>query len=171
MTFWKLLWRSLVFYRKSFFWIIAGAALSTTIFVGALVVGDSVKFSLREMVFHRLGKTQLVITSGDRFFREDLAGELSSDLNVQTAPLLYARGTASSDGGLRRAHRIQVVGVDSRFVPILSEAPRPERMKLSLIYPWPGGWDWKPAEKLCSGWRIWTPCRGRRPWPWTANPP
>jgi putative ABC transport system permease protein len=115
MTRWKLLRRNLVFYRKSFSWIIAGAALSTAVFVGALVVGDSVKFSLREMVSQRLGKTRLVMSSGDRFFRQDLAGELSSDLDVQTAPLLSVRGTASSEGGLRRANRVQVVGVDGRF--------------------------------------------------------
>jgi len=89
--------------------------ISTSILVGALIIGDSVRFSLQQIVFHRLGKTELALTSGDRFFRVQMADDLSKTLNTLVAPLLQTRGIAIADGGERRLNNVQVIGVDARF--------------------------------------------------------
>jgi len=89
--------------------------ISTAILVGAFVIGDSVRYSLRQIVFDRLGKTEFALSAGDRFFRTELADDLSKVLHTHVAPLLQTRGIAVAEGGARRINRIQVLGVDTRF--------------------------------------------------------
>ena len=89
--------------------------VSTAILVGAFVIGDSVRYSLRQIVYDRLGSTEFALSAGDRFFRTHLADELSNTLDTPVAPLLQTNGIAIADGGSRRVNRIQVLGVDARF--------------------------------------------------------
>lgn len=95
--------------------MVLGAMLSTSILVGALVVGDSVRHSLQKIVFERLGKTEFALSSGDRFFQVGLADDLAESLNTVVAPLLQTRGIVIAEGGQRRANDVQVIGVDARF--------------------------------------------------------
>ena len=111
----KMLLRSLFFYRKIHLWVVLGTAVSTAILVGALIIGDSIHFSLKKIVWDRLGATEMAVTSGDRFFRTQLADNLSQRLKTSVAPLLLTRGIAIAEGGRRRVNSIQVLGVDSRF--------------------------------------------------------
>ena len=54
-----------------------GVATAVAVLAGALLVGDSVRGSLRDLVLQRLGRTdQVVVSTG--FFREALAGEMRS---------------------------------------------------------------------------------------------
>ena len=46
-------WQSLWFHRRSHLGVVLGAAVATTVLVGALVVGDSVRWSLRRMALAR----------------------------------------------------------------------------------------------------------------------
>jgi len=110
-----LLRRGLTFYRRSHLWVILGSAVSTAILVGALVVGDSVRHSLRRLVFERLGRTEFALVSGDRFFRCRIADAMAERLGVSVAPLLQIQGIASSQGGRQRVSAVQVIGVDERF--------------------------------------------------------
>ena len=88
---------------------------STAVLVGALIVGDSIRYSLRRIVFDRLGKTEFALVSGDRFFRTTLADKLSRKLKTPVAPLLLTKGVAIVGGGERRVTNIQVVGFDRKF--------------------------------------------------------
>ncbi len=115
MSYWKLLLRSLKFYGKSHFRVVLGTMVSTSILVGALVIGDSVRYSLQRIVFHRLGETESALASGDRFFRVGLAEELSGALDTLAAPLLQTGGIAVVGGGERRLNDVRVIGVDGRF--------------------------------------------------------
>ena len=107
--------RNLTFFRRIHIWVLLGVMASTAILVGALIVGDSVRHSLRQIVFARLGKTEFAMTSGDRFFRVQVAQKLSEALETVVAPILQTRGIAVANGGQRRVNNIQVVGVDTRF--------------------------------------------------------
>ncbi len=115
MNFWKLLFRSLAYYRKIHLWVVLGTMISTAILVGALVIGDSVRHSLRQIVFDRLGTTEFALSSEDRFFEARMADDLSNSLGTTVAPLLLTRGIAIAEGGERRVNSIQVLGVDARF--------------------------------------------------------
>jgi ABC-type antimicrobial peptide transport system permease subunit len=113
MTGWTLVSRSLRFYWRSHLGMLLGAILATAILVGALAVGDSVRYSLRELALARLQGIHLALHAPDRFFRTQLADDLKSDLNAPVAPVVLLHGTAAGDEG--RVGGIQVLGIDERF--------------------------------------------------------
>ena len=72
--FWIAL-KSLTFHRQVNLAIVLGVAAATAVLTGALIVGDSMRGSLRDLTLERLGKIDLMIVS-EGFFREDLASDL-----------------------------------------------------------------------------------------------
>src|SRR5213075_2915989 len=76
VTLWTLIRRSLRFHARSHLGALLGAAVGSAVLIGALVVGDSVRGSLRDMALARLGRVQLALAANDRFFRADLATAL-----------------------------------------------------------------------------------------------
>ena len=73
MSFWKLVLNSIFHYRGINLMVLLGVALTSAILSGALVVGDSVKASLRRNAAARLSGVDTVLIGGERFFTEDLA--------------------------------------------------------------------------------------------------
>ncbi|MBI3416532.1 MAG: FtsX-like permease family protein [Verrucomicrobia bacterium] len=125
MTFWTLIRRSLVFHARSHAAVALGAAVGSAVLIGALVVGDSVRWSLRRFALERLGSIQLALASNDRFFREALAKDLMSDkalYDIRSLAAMQLLGTANNADGTARANRVQVLGVDEQFWN-LSDAP------------------------------------------------
>src|SRR3990172_1569470 len=110
LTFWSLLQRNLRYYFRTHLAVVAGVAVAVGVLTGALLVGDSVRGSLRDLFVSRLGKTDhAVISSG--FFREELAEQMLPG----SAPLVVFEGMVTNERtGLRRAG-VQVFGVDGRF--------------------------------------------------------
>src|SRR5207237_3988984 len=77
MTLWTLILRSLRFHARAHLGALLGAAVGSAVLIGALVVGDSVRGSLRDMALARLGRVQIALAANDRFFRTELAAELA----------------------------------------------------------------------------------------------
>ena len=115
MSLWMLVKRSLAFYWRTNLGILLAALVGTAVLVGALAVGDSVRYSLRTMLKARLGAVQFALVTRDRFFRAKLADELSTELDTAAAPLLQLRGLIANSSGTKRANGIDVLGVDERF--------------------------------------------------------
>jgi len=113
MSIFKLILKSAWFYRKLNLTIILGIALSTAILVGALIIGDSVKYSLQQITVQRLGQTSQVITVGERLFGQHLATELTTKTGVKTCALLRTNGFGVIEGGELRVNQLAVWGVDS----------------------------------------------------------
>ena len=105
----SLVRRSLVYYWRTNLAVILGVATGVAVLSGALLVGDSVRASLRDMVLSRLGKTQAVVTSA-QFFREQLAAEAPG-----AAPLIVMQGVVTHEKDGRREYKVAVYGVDDRF--------------------------------------------------------
>jgi len=103
------------FYKRQHLAVLAGIILSTAIITGALVIGDSIKFSLRKITEARLGNIQYVLQSNDRFVRASLGEELASELYVSTASVLLLEGVAGNPEKELQINRSQVVGIDSSF--------------------------------------------------------
>ena len=122
MNFRKLILRSLVFHARSHFGVIVGAAVGGAVLVGALIVGDSVRATLKNMALSRLGAVDYAMVTGDRLFRDQLADDLASE-HRKTAPILLLPGTASDGENSVRANRVQIVGVDARFWSLANENP------------------------------------------------
>ena len=95
--------------------MVIGVAVAAGILSGSLVVGDSVRASLRMMGLARLGRTTHALIAGERYFTEGLAGRIAGKFSAPTAPLLMLRGTVSADGGRKRAFGVQILGVTDEF--------------------------------------------------------
>jgi ABC-type lipoprotein release transport system permease subunit len=100
--------RSLTHYWRLNLAVLLGAAVAGAVLGGALLVGDSIRGSLRDLALDRLGRIDSALVS-ERFFREDLAAGLDA------APVILLRGAASLPGSGARASGIAVVGADERF--------------------------------------------------------
>jgi putative ABC transport system permease protein len=123
MTSLTLIIRSLRHHARAHLGALFGAAVGSAVLIGALVVGDSVRGSLRQMSLSRLGSIESAVASGDRFFRAELAHAWNSPAGAAVAPAIQVHGTASLSDGSGRANRVQVLGVDERFWRLASEPP------------------------------------------------
>lgn len=114
-----LIKNSLRHYWRTNLAVILGVAIAVAVLAGALLVGDSVRASLRDLALARLGKADLVITASG-FFREQLAADLQSHdqfaASFHTAcPIIALEGAVTRDENNARAGGVQVYGVDDRF--------------------------------------------------------
>jgi ABC-type lipoprotein release transport system permease subunit len=110
-----LVLRGIVYYWRTNAAVVLGVATAVAVLAGALLVGDSVRGSLRDLVLQRIGRTDRAVVSTG-FFREALAEELAADAAIAGAtPLIAVEGVVSDQASGRRASRVQVYGVDDRF--------------------------------------------------------
>src|SRR5687768_16863586 len=113
-----LLTRSLRHYWRTNLAVVIGVATAVTVLGGALLVGDSVRGSLRDLVLGRIGSTDLVVASPE-FFTDRLAS-IASDPDFgnrfsRLVPLIVLPGMATSQETGRRAGRVMVYGVEEGF--------------------------------------------------------
>jgi ABC-type antimicrobial peptide transport system permease subunit len=121
MSLWRLFKSSITFYWRTNIGVLGAAAVATAVLVGALLVGDCVRYSLRRLVTVRLGKVELALAGQNRFFRAELADDLAAELNVGVSPVLHLGGLIANSDGTRRANRVEVLGVDERFFGLSAE--------------------------------------------------
>src|SRR4030042_395790 len=114
----SLVKKSLLFYWRTNLGVLLTVMTGTAILTGALLVGDSVRYSLRMMAAYRLGSTNLALVANNRLFSTTLAAQLEEELNTNTAPLLYLRGIIANNDGTKRINKIDVLGVEKRFFTI-----------------------------------------------------
>ncbi len=120
MTRLKLIFSSFTYYIKANLLVMLGVSISTAVLTGSLIIGDSVKFSLEQSAFYRLGNTTHLVSTVDRYFRSDLAGVLSAKGRFVVAPALLLEGIAVADGGNERVNKVQINGIDDSFEQIAS---------------------------------------------------
>ena len=104
--------KSIWHYRKLNLTVVMGIALCTAIILGALIIGDSVQFSLQQITTQRLGRTSLVVTTGERLFGKHLSEEISKKSGIETTSLLRSTGIAVIDGGKFQLNQLAVWGVE-----------------------------------------------------------
>lgn len=116
----QLVKRSLLYYWRTNLAVVFGVAVAVAVLAGALLVGDSVRASLRDLVVQRLGQTTSVVTSTGSF-REQLASDIQNDPQFAssgfnaTCPLIMMEGTITHEPSKQVASGIKVYGVDERF--------------------------------------------------------
>lgn len=114
----RLILRSLAYYWRTNIAVIAGFATAVAVLSGALLVGQSVRDSLRNLLFQRIGATEYEV-SANHFFRADLAGELVSPAanhaSLQSCPIIYVQGVVIHEGTGARAYNVNIYGIDQRF--------------------------------------------------------
>ncbi|MCW5558625.1 MAG: ABC transporter permease, partial [Verrucomicrobiae bacterium] len=139
--------RSLRHHWRAHLGVLIGAAVAAAVLVGALAVGDSVRYSLAERVMERLSSSEMAMDLRDRFVTTNLPaaigskvppfweqkgpslpGQLSAALPM--AGSLALPGTLSRQDSRARANRVQVFGATPEFLGLLTfwlpPAPPPE---------------------------------------------
>lgn len=124
MTPWKLALSSLVHYRWLNLAALLGVLLTSAILSGALVVGDSVKESLRRNAVARISMVDYALVGSDRFFTADLADKIGKEIEGTVAPVIQTLSTVSSPGAGTRVNQVQVVGVTDAFWKLATGEPK-----------------------------------------------
>ena len=116
----QLLKRNLTYFWRTNVAVILGVAAAVAVLAGALLVGDSVRGSLRDLFLQRLGQTdQVVVANG--FFRDQLAADIQKHNRfaaggfVAAVPLIAVNGAITNESSRQLSSDIQVYGVDERF--------------------------------------------------------
>lgn len=112
MTFRGLLARNLLHYRAIHGAVALGVGVGAAVLAGALIVGTSVRGSLRDLTLDRLGSIDFAAV-GERYFRSSAAAAVGGAGSAAAAILL--RGSAEHADTGARAARVRVHGVDEAF--------------------------------------------------------
>ncbi len=120
----RLLLRSLVHYWRTNAAVVGGVATAVAVLAGALLVGQSIRSSLRDLVVERIGATAYAV-SADRYFREDLLEKVPRSISrkadekegatFSSCPIIAVPGILVRESSGRRAYGVNVYGVDERF--------------------------------------------------------
>lgn len=107
----RLILNSLRYHVRSHIAVIAGVFVAATALSGALLVGDSLRGSLRDHALQRLGPFDAAITT-TRSFRQALAKSTELAAAGRMIPALILRGSATHATSGARANQIQLIGLD-----------------------------------------------------------
>ncbi|RXQ89876.1 ABC transporter permease [Ancylomarina salipaludis] len=115
MNLYRYILRSLWFFKKQHLAVLLGTLISTAVLTGALIIGDSVKYSLHQLLNMRLGEIEFAMPTGDRFVRAELAKDIAIDMGIKVEPVLSVKGLAIESESQKRANGVQVYGIDQAF--------------------------------------------------------
>ncbi|MSU77937.1 MAG: ABC transporter permease [Gemmataceae bacterium] len=115
MTFFRLLLRNLLYHWRGNTAVLLGIALGAAVLTGALLVGDSLRGSMKALTLDQLAWVDQAMLPG-RFFRDTLAKDIRAE---RQASLLMLQGSASAGpkDEPQTVGKVNVLGVDSAFWP------------------------------------------------------
>ena len=111
----QLILRSLAFYKKPVFFQLLIIILLAAVITGSLLVGGSVKESLKRSSSERLGNTGIVISSGTRYFNSDLSLRLKDSSDLACVGIIELQGFCQSLGSQKGASNIHIYGINDDF--------------------------------------------------------
>ncbi|HEV3417282.1 MAG TPA: FtsX-like permease family protein [Pirellulales bacterium] len=129
----RFILRSLTFHRRIHVAVALGVMAATAVLTGALLVGDSVRGSLRHLTLDRLGRIDAAIVT-PRFFRAELADEISAyrdperpQARIIARPAILLQATlAHGRGAARRSvGQVAMIGCDESFWDFDPAGPHP----------------------------------------------
>ena len=112
----RLILLSFLHYRRMHAAVGAGVIAGTAVLTGALLVGDSMRGSLRDLTLDRLGRVDYVLSTGP-FFRTELASELAAqaEFSRHFAAAVPAILLQASVAKQEQVSQINLLGCDERF--------------------------------------------------------
>ncbi|MFN4259688.1 MAG: FtsX-like permease family protein [Gemmataceae bacterium] len=122
----RLLWHNLFFHWRGNLAVLLGVVVGTAVLTGALLVGDSLRGSLRDLTQRQLGWIEQTLITG-RFFTSDLADQLTAQGGTQAILLQGTVTTATYDDKGMPWHslgKVTILGVEPSFWP--ADTARPD---------------------------------------------
>ena len=139
----RLILASFLFHWRTHAAVACGVAVATAVLTGALLVGDSMRGSLRDLALEQLGSIdEALVAQGT--FRAALADELAESPGFAEhfaaavpAFLLEASLANADPQAAARANRVQLIGGDARFLALGEGGPAapPSRRGIVLTAP------------------------------------
>lgn len=120
MNRWRLVLRSAQQFWQTNLAVFLGVAAATAVLTGALIIGDSVRGSLRDLALSRLGSIQEILLA-DRFFRPNVAEQIEKqNADTNTVPIVLMQGTLQTvakkpEDPTKVAGNLAVLGIDEDF--------------------------------------------------------
>jgi len=127
-TSWRFALDSLRYHRRIAAALAGAVVIATAVLTGALVIGDSMRGSLRSLALDRLGRIDdcLVV---DRFFRVELADEFERSMptavHEEVVAAIILPGTLEQPDSHTRANRVMLIGYDEHFWQLGSDPAPP----------------------------------------------
>lgn len=116
-----LVHRGLRHHRRMHVAVALGVMVASATLTGALLVGDSMRGSLRAQALSRLGKVDRALMA-PRFFRDELAKDAPGDKSV---PAILMRGGVRHAENKSQSHRVGIIGVEAPAWPVLAVTTPP----------------------------------------------
>jgi len=107
--------RSLIFYRKNAVNQVVIVALLSAVLSGSLFTGDSVRSSLKKNAAEKLGNTEILLSSGLRYFDPSLAVRISELSGEKSAAILEAPGYCQNFATGATALNTRIYGITEEF--------------------------------------------------------
>ncbi len=127
----QLIRRSAWHYRSIAFAVAIGVAAATAVVCGALLVGDSMRGSLRALTLQRLGAIDGVVVPGGFFDTQRVASSLPPQTNAVPI-ILFARGvietSSTEQQELRRAGNVQLIACEPAYWDLDTTGTRPKTL-------------------------------------------
>ena len=125
------------YYWRTNLAVALGCAIAVAALVGSLLVGDSVRGSLRDLAIERLGRVEYAVESPS-FFREQLAADLLAQPQAKGAadfavPAILATGAAKPADGGAVVNRVNVIGVPPEFSNVAAEPFEPPQERRIVV--------------------------------------
>ena len=134
MTLRRLALAAICHYRRPHAAVALGVAGAVTVLAGSLLVGASVRDSLRSITTGRLGHTSIA-SAREQPFTEHLADRVAAGAAAasDSAAVLDRHGTARVV--IEAGRRVQVYGVDARFFSFTASSRRARRRSTCCSVP------------------------------------
>jgi putative ABC transport system permease protein len=111
----KISAKSLWFNRKDALYQVIIITILAAIICGSLLTGDSVRKSLAKSLSEKLGNSDLLISSGSRYFDASIAGRISEKAGVGTTALLEIDGYSRNFSTGATALNVKIFGITADF--------------------------------------------------------
>jgi len=111
----RILFQSINYSKKPILYQFFIIVLLSAVITGSLLTGSSVKESLKRTASERLGNTELLISSGIRYFDPALVNRLKEKSGLTCTVILEMNGTSQSFRSQKVAFNTHIFGINEDF--------------------------------------------------------
>jgi putative ABC transport system permease protein len=111
----KLVLRTIIFYKKPVFYQVLIIALLSAVITGSLLTGSSVRSSLKRSATQKLGNTGIAISSGTRYFDVSLVKRMQESHNINCTGILEQNGYCQNLGTQKEAFKTNIIAISHDF--------------------------------------------------------
>ncbi len=113
----QIVLRSITHNFRGYIYQVIIIILLTGVVTGSLMTGKSVRNSLKQTSFEKLGNTGTLLSSGIRYFDPSLSERLSTETGVLSAGVLELDGYCQNFSTQQLAPQVKIFAVDDNFFP------------------------------------------------------